>query len=144
MKKLTLDSIRQSCFFCSCLGFFLFVGCTSGNCRSQQETPEALAKAPKLSMEELTHMKETSKGQRVHVYKPDGSLQCNQGRKITPEEMEKELAGVRIYSKLNKNDGKMRIQLCGSPTGNCNIFEIDRENLDQALKLGFKEWAGSI
>lgn len=144
MKKLSFSSDRKIYYFCLCAALLFFVGCTSGNCRSQQETPEALAKAPKISMEELTHMKATSKGQRVHVYKADGSLQCNQGQKIMPEEMEKELAGIRIYSKLNRNDGKMRIQLCGSPTGNCNIFEIDRENLDQALKLGFKEWAGSL
>jgi hypothetical protein len=144
MKTQRFTSIQKRILFegLFLLGLFA-VGCTSGNCRSQQETPEALAKAPKISMEELTQMKETSKGQRVLVYKADGSLQCNQGQKISLDEMAKELSGIKIYSKLNKSDGKMRIQLCGSPTGNCNLYEIDRENLDQALKIGFKEWPGS-
>lgn len=85
-------------------------------------------------------MKETSVGQRVKVYKPDGTLQCNQGKKIAIDKMEVELKGLKVYSKYNKNDGKMRIQLCGSPTGNAHVFEIDRTDLEEALKRGFKEW----
>ena len=77
---------------------------------------------------------------RVRVYKPDGSLQCGQGRAIPLTEMEKDLKGVKSYSGINKNDGMMRIQVCGSPTGNCNIYEIDRKDLGTALKNGFKEW----
>ena len=39
-----------------------------------------------------------------------------------------------------ENDGKMRIQMCGSPTGNVNVYEIDKANLSQALGYGFTEW----
>ena len=87
-------------------------------------------------------MKETSVGQRVKVFKADGSLQCGQGQKIELDKMQSELKGMKIYSKANKNDGKMRIQLCGAPTGNANIYEIDRDQLENALILGFKEWTG--
>ncbi len=88
-------------------------------------------------------MEEVSKGQKIKVFKADGSLQCQQGQKISLEEMEKTLQGIQVYSRTNQNDGKMRIQMCGAPTGNCNIYEIDRENLEKVLGLGFKEWLGN-
>lgn len=82
-------------------------------------------------------MKNTDK---VKVYKNDGSLQCGQGKPVELAVMAKELGDIQIFSSSNKNDGKMRIQLCGSPTGNCNVYEIPKKDLEQALKLGFKEW----
>ncbi len=85
-------------------------------------------------------MDQTSGQDRIRVYKADGSLQCGQGKAIPLTEMEKSLKGIKTYSSINRNDGMMRIQLCGSPTGNCNVYEIDRKDLDAALKLGFKEW----
>lgn len=77
---------------------------------------------------------------RVKVFKIDGSLQCGQGDKIPVNAMQKQLEGIQVFSAENKNDGMMRIQLCGTPTGNCNVYEIDRKDLAAALKLGFKEW----
>jgi hypothetical protein len=77
---------------------------------------------------------------KVRVYKPDGSLQCGMGHKIPLEEMERELKGISVSSRINQNDGLMRIQVCGAPTGQCNIYEIDRKDLAKALNLGFKEW----
>jgi len=77
---------------------------------------------------------------KVKVYKPDGSLQCGMGQKIPLEVMEKELKGINVHSRSNRNDGLMRIQVCGAPTGNSNVYEIDRTDLEKALKKGFKEW----
>jgi hypothetical protein len=77
---------------------------------------------------------------KVKVYKADGTLQCNQGEKMSLETMAKELGGIQIFSSENKHDGLMRIQLCGKPTGNNNVYEIDSVNLDKALTLGFKKW----
>jgi hypothetical protein len=34
----------------------------------------------------------------------------------------------------------MRIQLCGTPTGSANIYQILKADLDKAKKFGFKEW----
>lgn len=76
----------------------------------------------------------------VYVYKADGSLQCGQGQKIAPNEMAKELAPIQVFSSETKNDGLMRIQVCGHPTGYCNVYEISEDDLEQALKLGFKKW----
>lgn len=77
---------------------------------------------------------------RVKVHKPDGSLQCGMGKKIALEEMEKELKGIQVFSRSNQNDGLMRIQVCGAPTGQSNVYEISRSDLEKALKAGFKEW----
>ncbi len=85
-------------------------------------------------------MDKTTSTDKVKVFKDDGSLQCGQGEQIALAEMEKELKNIRVYSSAHKNDGMMRIQLCGSPTGNCNVYEIDRKDLEAAMKLGFKEW----
>lgn len=85
-------------------------------------------------------MLKASQADRVKVYKFDGSLQCGQGEAIAATEMQKELGKITIFSSQTKNDGMMRIQVCGAPTGNCNVFEILRKDLEAAQKLGFKEW----
>lgn len=85
-------------------------------------------------------MKETPLVDRVKVFKPDGSLQCNQGKPVPLNEMRKELDGLTIHQASQKNDGLMRIQKCGTPTGQCNVYEIDRAQLETALKRGFTEW----
>ena len=57
-----------------------------------------------------------------------------------------QLRAVRQHSRFsrasadNRHDGLMRVQMCGQPTGTCNVFEIKASDLDQALKLGFKKW----
>jgi hypothetical protein len=78
--------------------------------------------------------------QKVTIYKPDGSLQCNQGKRISLETMAQELSGIKIYSQKNLNDGQMRIQVCGSPTGNSNVYEISKDNFEEALRKGFLQW----
>jgi hypothetical protein len=77
---------------------------------------------------------------RVRVYKPDGSLQCAMGRVIPLDEMAKELIGLAIYRSEKRMDGLVRIMQCGTPTGMCNVYEIDRGALQKAIELGFREW----
>lgn len=107
--------------------------CSTGTC-NKSKTDSTLATAGEQKMTQ------TSKADRIKIYKADGSLQCGQGKKIPLEEMEKELEGIKIYSKENKNDGLMRIQMCGAPTGYNNVYEIEKTDLEKALKKGFKEW----
>ena len=107
--------------------------CTHGNCRTQKDA----SKTPVTSEVPMTKSATT---ERVKVFKADGSLQCGQGKAVSVAEMQKQLKGITVYSSMNKNDGMMRIQVCGAPTGNSNVYEIDRKDLDAALKLGFKEW----
>lgn len=119
------------------------LGCATakcGNTKAGATSTGATAAATNTPTPTGESMKPESKLDRVKVYKPDGSLQCGQGKAISLSEMQKELGGLKVHSSFNKNDGMMRIQVCGSPTGNCNVYEIDRKNLQDALKKGFKEW----
>ncbi|WP_374073236.1 hypothetical protein [Bdellovibrio bacteriovorus] len=112
---------------------FVLGACTHGNCRTQKG-------AEKSAVTSEVPVTKSAATDRVKVHKPDGSLQCGQGKAIPVAEMQKQLKGIQVHSASNKNDGMMRIQLCGSPTGNSNVYEIDRKDLETALKLGFKEW----
>ncbi|MFN8847565.1 MAG: hypothetical protein ACK5V3_14190 [Bdellovibrionales bacterium] len=80
---------------------------------------------------------------KVKVYKPDGSLQCNMGKKISLQDMKKQLTGITVHSQSTLNDGLMRIQVCGAPTGDSHVFEISDSDLQKALKLGFKQWTSN-
>jgi hypothetical protein len=75
----------------------------------------------------------------VWISKSDGSLQCEQGsgKKLETARAELEKSGVKVVEALSGNDGGMRIQLCGSPTGGQHEFRIARGDLEKALKLGF-------
>src|SRR5690606_4760685 len=95
------------------------LGCASGHCRGRESIKEA--SKMKWTDEEVM---EKRRAERVFVYKPDGSLQCGMGQSIKPETMASQLGEIKIYSMENKNDGMMRIQLCGSPTGQINVYEI--------------------
>ena len=118
--------------------------CGTGPCRQQASASAATAAktSPQTQTSGAVAVKgPTSSADHVKVFKPDGSLQCGQGKQISIKDMEKDLQGIAVYSSANKNDGMMRIQVCGAPTGNSNVYEIDRKDLDKALSLGFKEWS---
>lgn len=75
----------------------------------------------------------------VWVQKPDGGAQCEPGTGRSLEEAAKELAqaGIRVLNSRKGSDGQMRIQLCGSPTGTQNTFEIPAVDVEKAKALGF-------
>lgn len=106
-----------------------FLGCSSVDCLNKRSLTTA---SPIES--------ETPKVERVRIYKADGTLQCGTGKLIPAKEMSKSLKDIKVYNEISKNDGQMRTQVCGSPTGNVHIFEISKQDLDKALKLGFKHW----
>jgi len=123
----------------------ILLGCATGKCVNANAAAAASAGATTAAATATTTgsggaMKPESKLDRVKVYKPDGSLQCGQGKAVPLADMQKDLKEIKVYSSFNKNDGMMRIQVCGSPTGNSNVYEIDRKNLEAAVKLGFREW----
>lgn len=115
-----------------------FIGCTTGNCRSQQIKVEQAG--PELPPKDNKLIPEPGSVERVRVFKSNGSLQCGQGKSIDLGTMAKDLKDIHVYKSSMENDGKMRIQMCGSPTGNVNVYEIDKANLTQALGYGFTEW----
>jgi hypothetical protein len=121
-------------FFVLIIGLLLATSCSTTKCENNfaenkrtEQTASSTTGVQKMMV-------------KVKVYKPDGTLQCNQGEKISLDVMAKELNDIQIFSKDNKHDGLMRIQLCGKPTGNNNIFEIAETDLEKALSLGFKKW----
>jgi hypothetical protein len=77
---------------------------------------------------------------KVRVYQSDGSRQCERRGGKSVETTERELAGISVYHREKRSDGLMHIQVCGSPTGIINIYEIDSSNLKQAEERGFKRW----
>ncbi len=107
------------------------MACQSGNCRSNRTESEAKSVDAQVTK---------SPQNRIKVYKYDGTLQCGMGKAVPSTEMQKELNGIMVYSVENKNDGLMRVQVCGAPTGKANIFEIDKASLEKAKSYGFKEW----
>lgn len=118
------------------LGFIslIMVSCASQSCKVEERKEIVMTGNEKTSSQkkDLTN--------RVFIYKADGTLQCGQGQKISTDAMKKELDGIEVFSSDNKHDGMMRIQVCGAPTGNSNVYEIDQKDLEKALKLGFKKW----
>lgn len=78
---------------------------------------------------------------KIKIFKPDGSIQCEQGTGTPASEMAKQLGDIKIYSSETKHDGLIRIQVCGQPTGNSNVYEINESDFEKASsKLGFKKW----
>lgn len=107
--------------------FALFsVSCSSTHCRVKE-------------IEQL-QSKQESKPKTVRVYRYDGTLQCGMGKRVSIEDMQKELKDIPVLSSAHLNDGLMRIQLCGSPTGDANVYEIEETHLEKAKSLGFREW----
>ena len=113
---------------------FIVTACGSGPCHEKK----VLTKAQ--TSEQEAAMNQTHPNDKIRIYKADGSLQCGMGKAIPLDEMKKELAGITVFSAENKADGLMHMQLCGSATGRCNVYEIDRSDLEKAKKMGFKEW----
>lgn len=107
----------------------VMTACAPGHCKRRNPSTQDMKGA----------MGEKGKN-TIFVYKYDGSLQCGQGKAIAPKEMAKELSGIKIYSMENKNDGLMHIQVCGSITGQANVYEISADDLEKAQKRGFKVW----
>lgn len=131
-------------YYLAMCALVLVSGCVTGHCREHREEAMKKAQAGAPGAPEAgaaaTATPSLKPSDRVRVFKYDGSLQCNMGKAITVQEMQKELGKITVHSAVNKPDGLMRIQMCGAPTGNANVYEIDRAQLEAAKKLGFKEW----
>lgn len=127
------------------VGLVILAGCAAGNCRKNQMNDGInLAATPMEGAEVSGKPNEaamaTKPTDRIRVFKYDGSLQCNQGKAVPVETMQKELKNIQVFNAENKADSLMRIQQCGTATGKANVFEIDRKDLDAAKKLGFQLW----
>ena len=125
--------MKQIVLIINCL--FLF-SCSTATCKKNQ----LQAKTTEVSSEKMTLDKNMINTKKIKVAKPDGTLQCNQGVKVSLVEMQKQLQDIPVFSSENIHDGMMRIQMCGTPTGNHNVYEINESDLDKAISYGFKRW----
>lgn len=124
------------------------VGCASRPCREPripeldqtQSRPEGVATTGASLGKSASTELDSSAPVRVRVYKPDGSRQCERRTGQPAEAMERELAGIPVYHREKRSDGLMHIQVCGSPTGMINLYEIDSINLKKTEERGFKKW----
>lgn len=121
-------------FFSLICVVIVMTGCSTTKCKDRLAGVVVAQKTESLNAE-------VASVKKVKIFKADGTLQCKQGKLIPLESMAKELSGIQIFSSANLNDGMMRIQLCGKPTGQSNVYEINESDLDKALALGFKKWA---
>jgi hypothetical protein len=78
-------------------------------------------------------------GPSIEVAKYDGSLQCEMGRPVSLNEMEKELraANIAVQAKAKKSDGIQHPQMCGASTGRMNMYRINTSDWEKARVLGF-------
>lgn len=120
------------------IAFLLLASCVQGHCRRQQDAP---ATAKPLEPTDATAPSKPTPADRVLVYKYDGSLQCGMGKPVALDVMAKELGPITIFSSIKKPDGLMHIQVCGSPTGMANVFEIPAKSQKAAEGKGFKKWS---
>ena len=112
------------------LVFISSLGCQSGNCRSQKKIDDSAA----LAVDSANPLS------KIQVFKYDGSLQCGTGKSIPIAEMQKELGTLIVYKAESKPDGLMHVQMCGTNTGKANVYTIDSNKLEEARKMGFKQW----
>lgn len=121
------------------LNILFLVGCAVGNCRSQKIKDEQAGPAGVVKDNKL--IPEPNSADRVKVFKHDGSVQCQTNKGLSADEMAaRDLSGIKIYKTFKSHDQKLRSQVCGSPTGNVNVLEIDKRNLSLALEKGYSEW----
>ena len=85
-------------------------------------------------------MNASSAKERIRIFKYNGNLQCAQGHAVSVDSMKSELGDIQVFTSESKSDGLFHTQVCGSPTGEANVFEINKRDLAKAKKLGFSEW----
>lgn len=77
----------------------------------------------------------------IWVERMDGEKSCEQGtaQSLTDGANELKKVGVQVFDSLKGWDGKMRIQMCGVPTGKSNRYLIRKGDLEKAQSIGFRE-----
>jgi len=100
------------------ISVLFLIGCASGHCRGRKV--------------------EAQENKTVVVFKYDDSKQCDKKSGIKLEVMQKNLVDIQVHAAAKKNDGKMRMTVCGGATGMMNTYVISLADLDKAKKLGFE------
>lgn len=77
----------------------------------------------------------------VWILRSDGAKSCSPETAQSVEAGAQELlkADIRVLNSMKGDDGKMRMQMCGAPTGTLNSYLIPKDSLPHAVALGFQE-----
>jgi hypothetical protein len=126
--------------FSALISLVVLVSCAEGNCRRKNAEIPPYPGQKEILEGKTPVLSPAEKAKRVSVYKYDGSKQCGLGQAIAVDFMEKELVGLKVLAREKKSDGMMYIQKCGAGTGQANVYEIYKTDLQKAKDLGFKEW----
>lgn len=87
----------------------------------------------------ITSCKEEDAESYFKVFKYDGSVQCeNKGVPLDTMVQELNNAGIEVVCSQKGNDGLSRTAVCGTETGNINIYRIKGSDLSKAEELGFR------
>ncbi len=72
------------------------------------------------------------------VFKYDGSTQCNDdGIPLHVMAAELRRAGIDVQCSQKARDGLLYPPVCDGPTGIINVYQINPENIPDAMRLGF-------
>lgn len=82
----------------------------------------------------------------IWIERMDGEKSCEHGTAQSLAEGANELknVGVQVFDSLKGSDGKMRVQMCGTPTGKSNRYRIRKADLEKARSIGFQEASKSL
>jgi predicted secreted protein len=94
----------------------------------------------KTESETQTGVKSSSASETVWVVRPSQGTQCSIEAQGSLEKSSADLkaAGVQVLEMQKKTDGKMRMALCGSPTGKSDALKINQSDLAKAQAIGFQ------
>jgi hypothetical protein len=79
------------------------------------------------------------KADQVWVTRGDGAQSCTPGSGQSLDDGANELrkSKVRVLESRKGSDGKMHAQMCGLPSGSTNAYLIPKDDLPQAVALGY-------
>lgn len=88
----------------------------------------------------LAHSGDVPLGGSLFVYNFDGTNHCESHTGVDLIAMGHQLTdtGITVISMRKGFDGREGIAVCGSPTGQINIYEIPAADLQAVLSIGFK------
>jgi hypothetical protein len=76
---------------------------------------------------------------QVWIQRADGAQSCStkSGQSLEDGATDLKNAKVRVLDSHKGGDGKLHAQMCGAPTGSMNAYLIPKDDLPQAVALGY-------
>jgi hypothetical protein len=116
------------------------LGCVAGASAFSRKSPEPTSHGGKDAGAPASFNAGAAANQ-VWITRPDGAQSCSTsgGQSLDDGAAELRKSKVRVLESRKGNDGKMRAQMCGIPSGSTNSFLIPKEDLARAVAQGYVE-----